>query len=650
MIRLRDYQKEALTSVQKAIERGVRRPAVVLATGGGKTMVFSHLIPLLEPTLPERGGKTLVLAHKEELIRQATDCIKMINPDLNVQIDMRHLKPDDNADVIVASVPTLVRMSRLESYDPSQFKTIILDECHHAAARSWVKILQYFGADTPQLPINVVGFTATMERNDTKSLGKMFDEIVFERDLLTMVKNKELVDVKFSCIDVDVDFDEISTKRGDFDPASLAVAINTEETNILLALAYKKLREQYNFKSTLMFCVDVGHCKTICAVLQSIGINAQYVTGETVKHERFEIIEDFKAGKIDVLCNVLVFTEGTDIPNIDSLFLARPTKSRPLLVQMIGRGLRLHQGKTHCHIIDIVGTRGTGILSQPSLFGIDDEESSGKGRQEDNLDEKLLLAAEKENIRLQGEMKAIEDLVQVLNVEEEVAMKFTTFDGFMALETEDSKQFVDNKAVNDAFNFSNLRWIRLEYDYWGYQLAQDTFVSVTRHREHLKTSFSLHLNRFTPRSQAIAANYKNKRIILESIMELNSNLETVINKAEAVLNSRNPFQFRNKKHKPITDKQVKFLEPKLLIKTKHYYQDNEEILSKLKESLSQIDSNRASDLIFACKYSTKSLWVRWELQRLLGPDRRATRVARKMFKQKKAPILKFAPNIYTRTS
>lgn len=636
---LRDYQQNAIDRVHEAIGRGVRRPAVVLATGGGKTVVFSHLIPQLKPISPERGGKTLVLAHKEELVRQAVQTIKSINPLLKVDIDMRHLTPSRDADVIVASVPTLVRKTRLEAYDPDEFKTIILDECHHAAAGSWVKILRYFEAHTEELPIYVVGFTATMERNDSKSLGLMFDEVVFERDLLTMVQNKELVDVKFSCIDIDLDLEQVATRKDDYDLSSLSRAINNNETNLLVALAYKRLREQYKFKTTLMFCVDVDHCKTVCALLQSIGIDAQYVTGDTAKHERYEIIEDFKAGKISVLCNVMVFTEGTDIPNIDSLFLARPTKSRPLLVQMIGRGLRLHEGKTHCHIIDIADTRGAGFRSLASLFGLEPDDYFNP-RQKDPLepDEKQILAAKKESDRLEDEMKTIENLTQMLSLEEDMALKFTTYDGFMALEADGSKEYEDHTVVTKHFRDSKINWVRLEYDHWAVPISTDSFASIKRNNEGPVPIFTLEINHFTPKAQIIASNFKSKRITRETEVELGPNLQAVLNKAEAMLRSWSTMFYQKSRSKPITNNQYKFLESKLLSKSKHYFNDSPELQNKLKERLAEIDSVRASNLVFACKYSVTSLWVRWELQKMLGPDNRAVSMARRFAKKGKPKV------------
>lgn len=177
LIKLRDYQEHAVKNTLESIERGVKRPAVVLATGGGKTVVMSHLIPQIKSQ--NKGDKVLVLAHKQELVRQAAATIHRSNPDLRVCIDMAKAKPDlENQDVVVASVPTLVYRTRMERYDPTQYKAIILDECHHATAHSWMKILDYFGALEADAKVYTIGFTATLERADGMSLGNEFGESV----------------------------------------------------------------------------------------------------------------------------------------------------------------------------------------------------------------------------------------------------------------------------------------------------------------------------------------------------------------------------------------------------------------------------------------------------------------------------------------
>ncbi|CAH2354435.1 putative ATP-dependent helicase Irc3p [[Candida] railenensis] len=636
---LRDYQEDCLTSVHNAISRGVRRPAVVLATGGGKTVVFSHLIPQLEPYTETQGSKTLVLAHKQELVYQAASKIASVNPNLKVAIDMHNMKPTEDADVIVGSVPTLVRMSRLEKYDPAEFKTIILDECHHATAKSWAKILNYFSADHKQSPIHVIGFTATMERADGSSLGKLFDEIVYERGLIEMVQNKELVDVKFSTLDVAVDFSKVKTRLNDFDTKSLSDAMNQDEINYSMAGSYLRLSHEFNFKSTLIFCVDIAHCKTLCGVLQSQGINAQYVTGDTVKHERVSILEDFKQGKIQVLCNVLVFTEGTDIPNIDSLFLARPTKSRPLLVQMIGRGLRLHEGKSHCHIVDVAGTRSIGIQSVPTLFGVPDSMKGSprnyektQDEDEDELDTRLM---SKEEIKEQQRIKQEEALKKKLLIEESrreaMNVAFSTIDGFSLLLQKDIRGFQSDKNIHHAFNSSKLFWIRLEYDVWGiaFPPMSDKFFTVRRLYVSEQKYFSLVVNTFTSREHKMAAGHKVANYSSETEIMRDANLQAVLTRAE-VLVSQHTSKYTNtsiksNRDKPrhATSKQVKFVKAKVVTKAKQLYSNwSSEMDTKLDTELNAFTQYRMSDLIFAIKYSKNSLWFRWELQKLLGyPDK-----------------------------
>lgn len=639
-ITLRDYQLDAIAKVKGAISRGVRRQAVVLATGGGKTIVFSHLIP--EISTAGRGNKTLVLAHKEELIFQAAKTIKEINSNLNVDIDMRKSKPRPDSDVIVASIPTLVRKTRLEWYNPKDFKLIILDECHHATASSWSKILKYFNADSPELEIYVLGFTATLERSDGRSLGTIFDEIVFNRGLLTMVQNGELADAKFSCVDIDVDLTKVATKKDDYEITSLSEAINTDKVNLLVAMSYIKLKEKYGFNSTLMFCVDIAHCKTLCGVLQRHGINAQYVTGDTAKHERASIINDFKNGVIQVLCNVMVFTEGTDIPNIDSLFLARPTKSRPLLVQMIGRGLRLHKGKKYCHIVDIAGTRGTGVQSVPTLFSLPADyeirdktfQDLSKEKEEYDIEQEKLKLQEtikKEKLRRLEEEATFLKTKQLGQLRTDLNLKFTTFDGFISLESESVTEFNNDQLVNKILRESSIDWVRLEYDSWGCQCANDKFFLLRRQTvNETDYHFVLSLNVFHSAREREVFKYSIPKYYQESELEKNSNLRTVCAKAESLISTISPV-YRNFLHKSaITKKQADYLSRKMNTKLGHYYTKTPELETKLKSSIQKFDKDRASKLIFAFKFSLKSLWIRWELQRLLGPDNRTQRTVKKL--------------------
>lgn len=623
---LRPYQQEAIDAVVSALRRGVSRPAVVLATGGGKTMVFSHLIPQIPTPTPQNGDKTLILAHTEELVRQAALSVAAVNPGLNVQVDMRHLTPDEHADVVVASVPTLVRMTRLRRYVPRQYKAIILDECHHAPAASWTKILGHF-ADGECSPY-VVGFTATMERSDGKSLGAVFNEIVFERSLLTMIENNELVDIKLSSMNMDVDLSLVQQTALDYHAPSLSRAMNRDHINVALALAYNQLQQSHRLRSSLVFCVDVNHCRTLCAVLQHHGINAQYVSGDTTKTERQAIIADFKRGAIDVLCNVHVFTEGTDMPNIDSIFLVRPTKSRPLLVQMIGRGLRLHPGKTHCHIVDIVGTTGTGVQSVPSLFALpSNHNSNGKSFKELNKDA-TEYAERQAQLARELEALAREQAEKVADLKQQLAIEFDTVDGFAALQAKDVAEFQRSRSVNNALRTSSITWLRLDYDVWGYPIDNRFFII----RREPNTTFSLVLGSFTSQAQKAASGFKCGKFNKEQMILNEGNLNGIIAKAEVLRREMVPgFGFRSRVPRPVSQKQRLLLRSKFEARIKQYYGEATAVrLEKLDESLGQYSQTKASEMLFAMMYSAKSYCVRWELQRVLGIDSRSQKQMKKV--------------------
>lgn len=176
----------------------------------------------------------------------------------------------------------------------------------------------------------------------------------------------------FTTVKSNVNLEGIKTTNGDFQTGALANAVNTDETNLLTVRSW--LQKAAHRKSTLVFCVDLAHVAAVTAVYRQHGIDARFITSATPAKVRAERLDAFKRGEYAVLINCGIFTEGTDIPNVDCVVLARPTQSRNLLVQMIGRGLRLAPGKENCHIIDMVASLETGIVTTPTLFGLDPQE------------------------------------------------------------------------------------------------------------------------------------------------------------------------------------------------------------------------------------------------------------------------------------
>lgn len=157
-----------------------------------------------------------------------------------------------------------------------------------------------------------------------------------------------------------------------------------------------------------MFCVDIAHVDQVTDKFRSEGIDAYPITSNTPTEQRRRLLQEFKDGEFKVLVNCGIFTEGTDIPNIDCVLLARPTRSRNLLVQMIGRGMRLHDSKTDVHIIDMVGSIVHGIITVPTLMGLDPDEVLDKATIEDLKKKK----EEKEEIESMEDTPSIREMTE----------------------------------------------------------------------------------------------------------------------------------------------------------------------------------------------------------------------------------------------
>lgn len=372
-VQLRDYQEECIQSVLSSVENGHKRLGISLATGAGKTVVFTQLIDRIKPTNQE-AKKTLILAHRRELVEQAARHCSNAYPDKTVDIEMGKMRASGLADITIASIQSIASGDRIRKFDPSQFKLVLVDEAHHIVAPGYLRTLAHFGLDQKRdtSPI-LVGVSATFSRFDGLRLGTAIDEIVYHKDYVDMIGDKWLSDVIFTTVESTADIRRVrSGANGDFLPGELSQVVNTAQVNQVTVRSW--LAKAQGRKSTLVFCVDITHVMGLTHAFWDHGIEARFITGDTHKVERGECLSAFKRGEFPVLVNCGVFTEGTDIPNIDCVVLARPTRSRNLLVQMIGRGMRLHPGKTNCHIIDMVSSLETGIITAPTLFGLDPSE------------------------------------------------------------------------------------------------------------------------------------------------------------------------------------------------------------------------------------------------------------------------------------
>lgn len=359
---LRPYQQECIDIVT-----GLPPGSYLcqMATGLGKTVTFANI---------PRQGRELILSHREELVRQPQ---KYYSCSYGVERAQEHSHGED---VVSASVQSMVR--RLEHFDPYDFDTIIVDEAHHAAAKTYRTILDYFK------PRMLLGFTATPNRGDKVRLDNIFERIVFARDLRFGIKEGYLTDIYCLRVNIGYDLRAVHTRNGDYAPGELDEAM--EGTADAIAEAYSKHAKG----PTLIFAVSVHHAEEIAAKIPG----AVVVTGKT--SNRAEIIRAFTDGQIPVLVNCMVFTEGTDIPRVETVMVARPTQSDSLYAQMVGRGLRLYPGKERLTLIDCVGVTGKASLcTAPSLLGLDIDNIPERKRSElegliFDLPEKALAASD----------------------------------------------------------------------------------------------------------------------------------------------------------------------------------------------------------------------------------------------------------------
>jgi ATP-dependent helicase IRC3 len=339
-INLRDYQREAVDEVLKDYYSGNNRLLIHLPTAAGKTIVMAALAR-------EFNKRVLVLAHREELIAQAADKFLLYWPEADLGICMAGRKEVENT-IVIGSVQSCFQPKRLKSLQNQGFELLLIDEAHHAASASYQKIIETLGF-TPGSGNLLVGVTATPMRTDKKALGQTFDKLTYSRSISTMVKSGYLAPVVGRKILTSFALDKLKTRAGDFCLGDLSAAVNTPERNSFIAAKYK---EHASDRKGVAFCADVQHCKDLADALRAQGVPAAAVWGDMEQHERRQALESLKDGGLQVLTSCGILTEGFDEPSISCIAMARPTKSKGLYIQCVGRGLRLYPGKSNCLVLD----------------------------------------------------------------------------------------------------------------------------------------------------------------------------------------------------------------------------------------------------------------------------------------------------------
>ncbi|KAL8859312.1 MAG: hypothetical protein Q9178_004250 [Gyalolechia marmorata] len=589
---LRDYQEECIQSVLSNLEKGHKRLGISLATGSGKTVIFTQLIDRIIPS--QHGAtQTLILAHRRELVEQAARHCTIAYPTKTIDIEMGNLHASGCADITVASVRSLNSGDRISKFDPARFKLVLVDEAHHIVASGYMEILRHFGLNelkdnsyTPAL----VGVSATLSRFDGIRLSDAIDRIVYHKDYIDMIQQNWLSNVIFTTVQSHADVSRVKKgPSGDFQTGDLSRAVNNPETNEITVRAW--LSKAAGRKSTLVFCVDLAHLTALTAAFRAHNVDARFITGDTPKQTRGERLEAFKNQQYPVLLNCGVFTEGTDIPNIDCVLLARPTKSRNLLVQMIGRGMRLYAGKVNCHIIDMVASLNVGIVSTPTLFGLD----PGEIVKEADVDELRSLQERKELEALrESQVKdgKTADPGHVLTSNSQANITFTDYDSVYDL-------IDDTSADRHIRGISTLSWVVVAENRYILSCHKGEYLSIET-KPACYDSKNLVRVWFTQKVPEYAYRPGKSPFMAPRLIAESETLSDAVHAADTFATSRFPWQLVQHsqawRKKPATEGQLTLL---------NKIRDMDDQLTA-----DQISKGKAGDMITKLKFGAKGWFDR----------------------------------------
>ena len=338
------------------------------------------------------GERVLVLAHRSELLEQASDKL-MTATGLGTALE----KAENTSigswfRVVVGSVQTMQREKRLSQFPPNYFDTIVIDEAHHAISDGYQRVLEHFGE------ANILGVTATPDRGDMRNLGSYFDSLAYEYPLVDAIKSGYLSKITAITIPLELDLSTVSQQGGDFKASEIGTALDPYLEQIA-----DEMVKQCKDRKTVVFLPLVKTSQKFRDILNEKGFRAAEVNGES--KDRAEILEDFDKDKYNVLCNSMLLTEGWDCPTVDCVVVLRPTKVRALYSQMVGRGTRLAPGKENLLLLDFLWHTERHELCRPAHLIASSPEVAKK------MTENMAEDTEVEFSLLEAEEQASKDVV-----------------------------------------------------------------------------------------------------------------------------------------------------------------------------------------------------------------------------------------------
>ena len=332
---LRDYQQEAIDNLKKMREDGKTIALLYHATGVGKTITAATDAKAV-------GGRTLFLVNALKLASQAKETFAKVWPEASLG-EYTGSQKDMTQTVIFATVQSISK--DLEKFSLTDFDYLIVDECHHAAANTYQKIFTYFH------PKFILGLTATPERSDGEDMLELFQNVAHKMDLKTAVERGVLVPIRCIRVKTNIDLTDVRINGIKYNSQDLESKLFIPERNQLIVDTYLKY---VNGKKTVIFCASVDHAAEIAKLLRDNGVKAEAVSGRDRVEIRDKILKDYETGSTNVLCACDLLNEGWDSPHTTVLFMARPTMSKTIYMQQLGRGTRRCPGKDDLPVIDFV--------------------------------------------------------------------------------------------------------------------------------------------------------------------------------------------------------------------------------------------------------------------------------------------------------
>jgi superfamily II DNA or RNA helicase/HKD family nuclease/SOS-response transcriptional repressor LexA len=346
-------QAQALTKLYRSRQDGYKRGLVVMATGTGKTWLSAF------DFLNMSAKSILFVAHREEILDQAEKTFIRIFPNARIGRYSASNK-DSDVDMLFASIQTIGKQAYLDQFSKNKFEYIVVDEFHHAAANSYRKLLNYFK------PKFMLGLTATPERTDQADILSLCDNnLVFSYGMFEGITADVLCPFDYRGVADNVDYSEITWRNNKFDPHQLENKLATISRAKHNLKTWKKLKQ----KRTLAFCISTKHADFMANYFTQHGVKALSVHSKA-KTPRHVALRHLDAGIVDIIFSVDLFNEGVDLPSIDTVMMLRPTESKIVFLQQLGRGLRKSNEKQKLIILDFIGNHISFFRKVDALFNL----------------------------------------------------------------------------------------------------------------------------------------------------------------------------------------------------------------------------------------------------------------------------------------